>query len=135
MNASMNSYDVGEVVDVTISRAMVAAVEGGALVLALASDDVPTVRVPLGAPVNIGRVQPANGPIIAGDIWEDRYGGRWFAVCAPIGDPRMIAQGDGGTQTPEWLTRHHSPLTLAYRDEPAQTEPEDADGGGRYEYC
>jgi hypothetical protein len=122
-------YRVGDRVDVAIHDAEV--VEVGIrqrdLIVRLAGDeDCPDeLRVPLGHhDVHVVLRVPADGPIRVGDVWRDRYGERWFAIAAPNGDPRMVAQRDGRTQTPEWLARHHSPLTLDYRpdSEPAVDE-------------
>jgi len=120
-------FRVGEIVAVSITDAMIVEIDQDVLVVE--THDGQQVFIIPGACVTIVRRIPAGGPIRVGDIWADRHGDRWFATCGPDGRPRMTAQRDGSTQTPEWLARPHSPLTLEYRPDTAPVD-EDVEGGG-----
>lgn len=114
-------YEPGERVTVTLAGVRITdVVEQRTIIVDLGNEYY--VAVPLGGGVDVERVSPVGGPILAGDIWKDRFGGRWFASGSASGSPRMVSQDGSRAESVEYLVRYHSPLNIVYREEPEHDE-------------
>jgi len=120
------SFQVGELVDVTIRRARVERHDGDVLALSVggARIVIPVV-LPSAAPssVTTERVAPAEWPPQAGDLWRDRHDELWFFridAVYPAGPLRgNTATDTRWTDDPAGLIEDNAPMTLVHR------EPED----------
>ena len=125
------SFQVGELVDVTIRRARVERHDGDGLALSVggARIVIPVV-LPSAAPssVTTERVAPAEWPPQPGDLWADSRGVWWFVHRVQVGNARHETRlvpdrpVQAGGWWPDRLLSDRGPVTLVHRiavdDEP-----------------
>ncbi|WFF07221.1 hypothetical protein O7622_01070 [Micromonospora sp. WMMD1076] len=136
------TFRVGDVVEVTIRRAVVTAAPAAGWMQVRVGDIVHALPYPAGdQPVAVNRLAPAEWPPEAGDLWRDRDGGLWFGVvkAARYGDNGGIVQSARlvmsparetrqiyreQSSSPEDLLAFYGPLGLVHRE----PRPDDSDG-------
>jgi len=131
---SIDTFHVGEIVDVTIRGARVMAPLHTDDGLTLAYEEVRPgnfatfgLRHPQAGTVTIERVAPAEWPPQAGDLWRDKHNELWFIHRNPsVMDPSPVLMGrtTGGarwTNDVVGLIDDNAPMTLVHREPSERT--------------
>lgn len=103
---------VGEIVDVKLRSGEIVAQDP--MVIRIGDEEV---TIPAGV-VDIEVVAPLNWPPVAGDVWVDGWGTKWFAVEISTGNEmriRFVAQGNIAPQNPNTIKNTNRPMRLEYR--------------------
>ncbi len=106
---------VGETVDVKLRSAVI--VTQDPMVVRLNDEEV---TIPAGDPgeVDIEVVSPLNWPPLAGDVWVDGAGLKWFGVEILVSGElkvRLVAENSTNPQNPSTIKNTNRPLSLEYR--------------------
>ncbi len=106
---------VGETVLVRLRSATIVAQDP--MVVRVGDEEV---TVPAGGPgvVEIEVVSPLNWPPVAGDVWVDGSGLKWFAIEILVAGElkvRLVAENSDTPQNPNTVKNTNRPLTLEYR--------------------
>lgn len=106
---------VGEAVDVKLRSAEI--VSQNPMVVRIGDEEV---TIPAGDPgiVDIEVVAPLNWPPLAGDVWVDGNGLKWFGVEVLVSEERrvrLVAENSTVPQNPNTIKNTNRPLKLEYR--------------------
>lgn len=106
---------IGEIVDVKMRSGEIVAQDP--MVIRVGDEEV---TIPAGGPgvVDIEVVAPLNWPPVAGDVWVDGQGTKWFAVLITVTGElrvRLVAENSVDPQNPNTVKNTSRPLRLEYR--------------------